>query len=439
MATKKESWNDSAQLETDLAWTSASLSAVQTAAGKFDIFDTKAREGVIDNRARIDDIKDIIAGGVNFRGKTTVAIADGATTKSISMAGGKTLVVEDGKAGDMVIVPSTVTGKEDREFIWDGEKWNEFGNASNLKALAFANQTSATYTPAGTIALTTEDATASLANGAATFSEVSVAATVAIDTYTPAGTISCGDYTPAGSVTVNEVTGVKGSVTVNEVSSAAFTGEAKTLTADFTGSETTLTASMTAGSISNGTTAATLPALPTLSASAPTVTVTPSTADVLATATVTNGVLSFGSSTVLTGASAALDAAPAVGYNSAYDTSLTGTITGGTVAGDSTVTYQPAGTITVETYTPTGSVSVAKETKTPEVSVNAFQPTASFSGSAAALKADFAGTAKAPTGTVTTTKFTPEATSITGTVTIADVPTGATFSGTAATITGNPA
>ena len=71
MATKKETWNDSTQLETDLAWNANSLSAVQTAAGKFDIFDTKAREGVIDNRARIDDIKDIIAGGVNFRGKTT--------------------------------------------------------------------------------------------------------------------------------------------------------------------------------------------------------------------------------------------------------------------------------------------------------------------------------------------------------------------------------
>jgi len=139
MATKKETWNDSTQLETDLAWNANSLSAVQTAAGKFDIFDAEAREGVIDNRVRIDEIKDIIAGGVNFRGKTAEAITDGSTEKSIPMAGGNTLVVEDGKAGDMVIVPSNITGKEDREFIWDGAKWNEFGNASNLKALAFAD------------------------------------------------------------------------------------------------------------------------------------------------------------------------------------------------------------------------------------------------------------------------------------------------------------
>lgn len=436
MATKKEAWNDSAQLETDLAWNANSLSAVQTGAGKFDIFDAEAREGVIDNRARIDDIKDIIAGGVNFRGKTAVAIADGDTTLSIAMADGETLVVEAGKSGDMVIVPSNVTGKEDREFIWDGAKWNEFGNASKLKALAFADQTSATYTPAGTVALSTEDKTAALTGGAAKFNEVSVAATVAIDAYTPAGTISCGDYTPAGDVTVDQVTGVKGSVTVNEVSSAAFTGDAKTLTADFTGEEKTLTASMTAGEVT-GSATATLPTLPTLSSSTPAVTVTEATTQALATATVTDGVLSFGTSTVLSGATAALDAAPAVGYSSAYDTSLTASVTG-TATGNSTVTYKPTGTIAVETYTPTGSVSVAKETKTPEVSVNAFKPTASFSGTAAALKADFAGTAKAPTGTVTTEKFTPEATSITGNVTLA-VPTGATFAGTEATITGNPA
>lgn len=79
--------------------------------------------------------------------------------------------------------------------------------------------------------MTTTDKTADLANVAATFSEVSVRATVAIDAYTPEGTISCGDYTPAGSVTVNQVTGVTGSVTVNEVNAASFTGDAKTLSA----------------------------------------------------------------------------------------------------------------------------------------------------------------------------------------------------------------
>lgn len=193
---------------------------------------------------------------------------------------------------------------------------------------------------------------------------------------------------------------------------------------------------MTAGSVT-GSATATLPTLPTLSSSTPAVSVTENKTDVIATATVTDGVLSFGNTSVLSGATAALDAAPAVGYSSAYDTSLTASVTG-TATGDSTVTYQPAGTIAVEQYTPTGSVSVSKETKTPEVSVNAFTPTASFKGTAAELKADFTGTGKAPTGTVTTTKFTPEATSITGNVTLA-VPTGATFAGTAATITGNPA
>ena len=102
-----------------------------------------------------------------------------------------------------------------------------------------------------------------------------------------------------------------------------------------------------------------MPTLPTLSASAPAVSVTENKTDVLATATVTNGVLSFGNTSVLSGASAALDAAPTVGYSSTYDTSLTASVTG-TATGESTVTYQPTGTIAVETYTPTGNIAVGQ-------------------------------------------------------------------------------
>lgn len=354
------------ELTADLAYNAADILSAATVGSKtYEIVDVDAREGVLDNRAKIDEISGLIQGGVHYLGKTTTALSDGATTNPITI-GSESVTA---KQGDMV---SYDAGKDqDLEFIFNGTKWYEFGSTGSLKALAFKDEASATYTPAGSVGISaTTIGDVSVTNVTASFNQVSVAATVTMDAYTPAGTISCGDYTPAGGVTVNEVTGVKGTVTVNEVSAAAFTGDAKTLTADFTGTSTTLTASMTAGEVT-GSATATLPTLPTLSASAPAVTVTPSTADVLATATVTNGVLSFGSSAVLTAASAALDAAPAVGYSSAYDTSLTASVTG-TATGDSTVTYQPAGTIAVETYTPTGSVSVQKETKTPEVSVNAF-------------------------------------------------------------------
>ena len=106
-----------------------------------------------------------------------------------------------------------------------------------MKALAFKDTASATYTPAGSVGISAAAiGDVAVTNVTAGFNQVSVAATVTMDAYTPAGTISCGDYTPAGDVTVNQVTGVKGTVTVNEVSAAAFTGDAKTLTADFTGS-----------------------------------------------------------------------------------------------------------------------------------------------------------------------------------------------------------
>ena len=52
----------------------------------------------------------------------------------------------------MVIVPSTeLSGDLDVEFIFDGTQWNEFGEASVLKALAYKDSASGDYTPAGGI------------------------------------------------------------------------------------------------------------------------------------------------------------------------------------------------------------------------------------------------------------------------------------------------
>ena len=418
-----------AELTADLAYNAADILSAATVQSKtYEIVDVDARAGVLDNRAKIDEISALIQGGVHYLGKTTTELSDGATTNPI-VIGDKEVTA---KQGDMVSMAKS--GSQDLEFIFNGTTWYEFGSTGSLKALAFKDSASVSYTPAGTVGISaTTIGDVAVTGVTASFNEVSVEATVAINDYTPEGTISCGAYTPAGGVTVNQVTGVKGTVTVNEVSAASFTGDAKTLTADFTGSETTLTASMASGTVT-GSATATLPTLPTLSASAPAVSVTENKTNVLATATVTNGVLSFGNTSVLSGASAALDAAPVVGYSSAYETALTASVTG-TATGDSTVTYKPAGTIAVETYTPTGSVSVAKETKTPEVSVNAFQPTASFSGTAATLKADFKGTAKAPAGTVSTTKFTPALNTFSGKVTVPSHTHDATFSGTPTTIT----
>lgn len=59
-------------------------------------------------------------GGSSFIGVTTTAITDGSTTSPI-MIDGKSITP---KMGDVVIYNQT-------EFVWDGSKWNQFGNPIN--------------------------------------------------------------------------------------------------------------------------------------------------------------------------------------------------------------------------------------------------------------------------------------------------------------------
>lgn len=59
-------------------------------------------------------------GGSSFIGVTTTAITDGSTTSPITIDG-KSVTP---KMGDMVIYNQT-------EFVWDGSKWNQFGNPVN--------------------------------------------------------------------------------------------------------------------------------------------------------------------------------------------------------------------------------------------------------------------------------------------------------------------
>lgn len=216
---KKTEWDDIAALTAAIAIPANNISAANVAGTEYTVVDKTAREVALDNRYRIEDIKDVIAGGVNFRGKTAEAIEDLATDLSIDMADDSTLVVEAGKAGDMVIVPGTITGAEDREFIWDGEKWNEFGNASNLKEFAFANNGTATFTPTLSGGINQASAYNATINATFTGADATLTSNVTVNSYTPEGTISCGDYTPAGNVTVNDIVVDDKKITVKEISS----------------------------------------------------------------------------------------------------------------------------------------------------------------------------------------------------------------------------
>lgn len=382
------------------------LSAVTTDK-KYEIVDVGARAGVLDNRDLIDEISGMIQGGVHYLGKTDIALSDGSTTNPITIGGESVTAVD----GDMVSY-SPGEGENDLEFIWGSNRWNEFGSTGALKALAFKDSASGTYTPSGSVSLTTADKTASLTGGAAEFSEISVQAALVMDNYTPAGTIDIELAAPAaGALSADEITPT-GSVTVTEISSATFSGNALTATGSFTGSAATINAT------------ATLPELPTLNVTQPTVNVTAPTTTVLDTATVSEGVLSFG-----TTAAVASVSATATGGNTEYATTYDRALT-------ATAEYTPAGSVSVTPGTPSGTISLGEKTADKTLSINAFTPQGSVAVAAPTVTTKtFTGTAAAPTGHVDTTKFTPAATSVTGTVTITDVPTGANFSGTTATIT----
>lgn len=83
-----------------------------------------------------------------YLGVTTTTIEDGDNTNPIEIGGEEVTV----KKGNIVNYGS-------KEFIWNGSMWQEFGDLSALGALAFVDEASANYTPAGTVSQPTADIT----------------------------------------------------------------------------------------------------------------------------------------------------------------------------------------------------------------------------------------------------------------------------------------
>ena len=115
------------------------------------------------------------AGGLQFRGVTTTALTDGASTTTYKING-----ETDNRTaanGDMVVYGS-------KEFIFStsDNKWHELGDNTSLKALAYKDNASGSYVSAKSVAVTTK----TTSNKTAAVSPAG------------SGTVT---YTPAGSVT----------------------------------------------------------------------------------------------------------------------------------------------------------------------------------------------------------------------------------------------
>ena len=346
----------------------------------YDIKDAAARQDII-------DIKSSIGSGVRYIGVTTTVLIDGSVVSPIIIEGQSV----EPKSGDLVFYLK-------KEFIWNGSKWTEFGDMGDLKALAFKDSASGSFTPAGQVSKPTFTGTSG---------QVSVKGTPTGSVVIGSGT-GTANYVPEGQVSKPTFTGVKTTYSgmfkpSGTVSQPTFTGETTTSTGNFTphGSVDIVVGNGEANYTPEGT------------ISAPTVSVVPSTGTVNSitdvgtlpafTATVANENLTFSWSagtlptkgtdtSVVTGITSATASAPSF---TGTPVELTGDFVGS--QGVVSVTGQPKGSVSAPTFTGIeGSFSVSG---TPEGEVS--KP--SFTGEGVELIGSFVGTEFTSSGS-----FTPE-------------------------------
>lgn len=162
-----------------------------------------------------------------YLGVTTTALTDGATTNPITINGNSVTA----ESGNIVLYGN-------KEFIFDGTHWNEFGDLSALGDLAYKNTASGSFKPSGTVSQPTFTGDTMSSTGS----------------FTPAGSISLGTtnktaavspassgtatYTPAGSVaaptisvaTAGSTTTVNSITAVGTLPTYTVSGEVLTLT-----------------------------------------------------------------------------------------------------------------------------------------------------------------------------------------------------------------
>ena len=191
-------------------------------------------------RAEVEEVKSAIAGGTHFIGVTTTELTDGATTNPVTIGGESVTAVQ----GDIVLFAvANGEGTINKEFIFDGTKWQEFGSQGLLKALAYKDSASGSasvpiasaitfndYTPSvdkGTLAVTTATGTLAVTTtedtATGTFSPAAITIAASTVTLTP----TTGTFTALTDVTYTEATAT---LSISATTSSSFwtgaTGEA---------------------------------------------------------------------------------------------------------------------------------------------------------------------------------------------------------------------
>lgn len=162
------------------------------------------------------DLIEALESSTGFLGVTTTAISEGSTTNPIMIGGTSTTA----KIGNIVTY-----GPKEFVFNYDN-KWQEFGDLSGLKALAFKDSASGSYKPEGTVSKPTFTGSASSVTVTATANtsgNYQPAGTVSQPTFTGAAMTSTGTLTPEGTVTVSTNTTENKTATVSAAASGTTT------------------------------------------------------------------------------------------------------------------------------------------------------------------------------------------------------------------------
>ncbi|MBR5795299.1 MAG: hypothetical protein IKY26_04090 [Erysipelotrichaceae bacterium] len=206
----------------------ADISKLTVGSNTYDIKDATARSAISS-----------LEGGMKYLGVTTTALTNGSTTNPISINGNNVTAT----TGNVAIYGNA-------EFVFDGTKWDEFGDLSTLGSLAYQNTATGTFTPAGSVSMTetiasisTLATTGTLPSVNPTVESITPIATVGTlpsstyDSATETLTIDWGTLPTAGTA-VSAVTNIgfsagslptSGSATVVTGTSASFTGTEGTI------------------------------------------------------------------------------------------------------------------------------------------------------------------------------------------------------------------
>ena len=146
-------------------------------------------------RQMIADITGTASGAIHYVDSTTTPITDGASTSPIKVPGPNGTEVDYTPQGGDVVVYG------DAEFIWSSssDTWREFGSTGSMKALAFKDSATGTFTPAGTVTQPTFTGTAGNINLTGTpAGTIAMAIGQGVANYTPEGTVSTPTFTGTG-------------------------------------------------------------------------------------------------------------------------------------------------------------------------------------------------------------------------------------------------